>query len=263
MISILEDDSTAGAPRTLTDQPGPQGLFVVDWAAETVQGSKRLRNEDSWGQLGPVFAVADGMGGLEAGDRASAIAARTVVSEWFRDPEVNPIEIARRVNTAVRAEMAAIGAGGSTMSAVRIAHDQITLLHVGDSRIYRVRAGQAERLTSDHNLRTELLSAGIMPKSTPTFGPLRALTSYLGMPNEDLQVDVRSVAVRNGDMLVLCSDGVFDGRGHGDISGTLRATALGDAKEIARALTSGIQPDDATAVVMKIGTASRQQGTLS
>jgi len=149
------------------------------------------------------------------------------------------------------------------MSALRIAHDQATIIHVGDSRIYRIRDDQAELLTRDHNLRAELLSAGIVPKSTPTFGPLRALTSYLGMLNEDLHVDVRSVALREGDLLVLCTDGVFDDRSHGDFTSRLIAYSKLSAAEVAEALTAGVQPDDATAVALFIGTADRQQGTLS
>lgn len=263
MIDLLDDDTTSGAPRTLMDQPGPQNLVVADWAAATKQGSQRLRNEDNWGQIGPIFVVADGMGGLDAGDTASKVAARSLVSEWFSGHENNPVQVARNVNMAVRAALSDVEAGGSTMSALRIAHDQATVVHVGDSRVYRVRSGHAELLSRDHNLRTELLAAGIVPRSAQSYGPLRALTSYMGMTNEDLQVDVRSVALRDGDLLVLCTDGVFDGLTHNQFVDAVHERRLEPAEAIAVNLASGVRPDDATAIVVKIGTADRQQGTLS
>lgn len=263
MIGLLEDDSTSGAPRVLTDQPGPQNLVVVDWGASSQQGNQRLRNEDNWGQLGPVFVVADGMGGLQAGDIASRVTARSLVSQWFGGNNINPVEVARNVNRLVRKALIGADAGGSTMSALRIAHDQATVVHIGDSRVYRVRSGHAELMSRDHNLRTELLSAGIEPKSSQNFGPLRALTSYLGMPMEDLQVDVRSVALRNGDVLVLCTDGVFDGLSHNDFVDAVYQGMLSGAETTATTLTAGDRPDDATAIVIQIGTADRQQGTLS
>lgn len=263
MIGLLEDDSTAGAPRVLMDQPGPQNLVVVDWGASSKQGKQRLRNEDNWGQLGPVFVVADGMGGLEAGDIASRVAARGLVSQWFGGNEMNPVEVARSVNGLVCEALADVDSGGSTLSALRIAHDQATVVHIGDSRIYRVRSGHAELMSRDHNLRTELLSAGIEPKASQNFGPLRALTSYLGMAMEDLQVDVRSVALRNGDVLVLCTDGVFDGLSHNAFVDAVYEGMLSGAETTAANLTAGVRPDDATAIVIQIGTADGQQGTLS
>ena len=259
MIGLLEDDSTSGAARSITDQPGPQNLVVADWGAASRQGSQRLRNEDSWGQVGPVFVVADGMGGLDAGDQASQMATRTLISQWFDGESRNPIEVARFVNERVRQVTAEHDSGGTTLSALRIAHDQATILHIGDSRIYRVRDGRAEQMTRDHNLRAELLSAGIVPKSAQNLGPLRALTSFLGMPLEDLHVDVRSIALRDGDVLVLCTDGVFDAMTQPAFASVVFGAEGRSAAELARDLTDdltlGARPDDATAIVMKIGTA--------
>lgn len=258
---VLDDDSTSGAARELMDQPGPQGLVVVDWAASTAQGSQRVRNEDNWGQLGPIFVVADGMGGLRAGDLASRVATQSLVSEWFGGAEPNPVQMVRNVNVRVRASLVDTELGGSTLSSIRIAHDQAIVVHVGDSRVYRLRSGQAELLTRDHNLRNELMAAGIEPRAGEKLGPLRALTSYLGMPDEELQVDVRSVALRSGDFLVLCTDGVFDGRNHAEFLEVVRRGSRSGAEAIALGLIEGTRPDDATAVVVEIGTTDRLQGT--
>lgn len=261
MIGMLEDDSTSGAPRELMDLPGPQNLIVVDWAASSRQGNQRVRNEDHWGQLGPFFVVADGMGGLQAGDVASRVATRGLVSAWFAEPDMNPVDLVRSVNEQVRLAIPDVDMGGTTLSALRIARDQATIVHVGDSRVHRVRSGQAELLTRDHNLRTELMAAGIEPRSDQNLGPLRALTSYLGMQGTELQVDVRSVALRNGDMLVLTTDGVFDARRGGQFLEIVRTGPQASAESIALGLTERMGPDDATAIVVKIGTGDRRQGT--
>jgi serine/threonine protein phosphatase PrpC len=138
---------------------------------------------------------------------------------------------------------------GCTLTALRISHDQATIVHIGDSRAYRVRSGVAELLTRDHNLRSELLAAGIVPGSTSSFGPLRALTSYLGKSHDDLEVDVRSVSLRAGDRLVLCTDGVFGGLRHSELVG--RAFG-GTATEAAERLTATQASDDATVIVIDV-----------
>ena len=248
-MTVLDDDSTAGSPRALIDQPGPQSLVVADWAAASVQGRRRLRNEDSWKQLGPVFAVADGMGGLSAGDKASAIAAHTIANEWLSTEELAPEQVVRRANFEVLQLAGDTDTSGSTVTAIRIAHDQATVIHVGDSRVYRLRDGHAELLTRDHNLRSELLAAGIMPGNTKSLGPLRALTSYLGKADEDLLVDIRSVSLRHGDRLVLCTDGVFDEMSHSEFAS--RAGNESAAVAVNR-LTALQGSDDATALIVDI-----------
>jgi len=248
---VLEDDSTTGSPRSLIDRPGPQNLVVVDWAAGSLQGRRRRRNEDSWKQLGPVFVVADGMGGLSAGDTASAFAVSAVADGWVATDDINPESVVRAANQKVLAVAGESDVSGSTLSAIKIAHDQATVVHVGDSRVYRLRSGHAELLTRDHNLRSELMAAGIVPGGTKSLGPLRALTSYLGKSDQDLQVDVRSVSLRHLDRLVLCTDGVFDEMTHSEF--TSRAGT--DSAAVAASRLTALQgSDDATAIVIDIGT---------
>lgn len=251
MIGLLDDDSTSEAPRALVDQPGPKGLVVVDWAAASTQGRKRARNEDTWSQLGSVFLVADGMGGLDAGDRAAREAAKSALSRWLDGSEPSPEQVVRAANEAVRAMMHTNQVdSGCTLSALRIAQDQATVAHVGDSRIYRIRGGQADVLTRDHNLRSELLAAGIVPEAAPQFGPLRALTSHLGMETHQLQIDVRSIGLNDGDRLVVCTDGVFHPLAHSEF---VRSASMGTARNAVSMLASGASHDDATAIVIDIG----------
>ena len=252
MTSVLDDDSTSGGLRALIDQPGANRLVVSDWAACSAKGSRSVRNEDGWAQRGPVFVIADGMGGLSGGYEASALASQAVARHWLRFDERGAEAVVRTVNAEVRAELALLGVrGGCTLSALRVAHDQVVVAHVGDSRAYRLRGTNAELLTRDHNVRGELLAAGIPPAAAQSSGPLRALTSYLGLPDAELQVDVRSVGLRARDRLLLCTDGVFGEMSHAEL--VHRAT-VGDAETAARALTCNVGRDDATVVIVDIGT---------
>jgi len=250
VIDVLEDDSTTGSPRALIDLPGPQNLVVADWAASSVQGRQRVRNEDSWRQLGPVFVIADGMGGLVDGHLASQLAVDTVANGWLRSEVENPSMVVRRANDQVRALTGGVGESGCTLSAVRIAHDQATVVHVGDSRVYRIRGSHAELLTRDHNIRTELLAAGIMPGRARQLGPLSALTSYLGKDEHELQIDVRSVSLRAGDRIVACTDGVFGEMSHGQFCDRALGGSVASAADRLTALRGS---DDATVVVLDIG----------
>lgn len=223
---------------------------MSDWAASSAQGRQRLHNEDSWGQLGPIFVVSDGMGGLSNGAEASAAAVAAMTREWF-DRELAAAEaVVRQVNAEVCIDLTGDERQGCTMTAIRVAHDQAMIVHVGDSRAYRIRDRRAELLTHDHNLRSELLAAGIVPGSTRAFGPLRALTSYLGRPDDELQIDLRSVSLRDGDRLVLCTDGVLDGQTHSEFVGR---AGVGSTAEAVRRLTALGGADDATAIAIDIG----------
>lgn len=262
MIGQLEDDSTGGSPRSLLDESGSRGLVVGSWAVSSVRGRHRQRNEDASAQLGPVFAVADGMGGLSAGDAASALGASIVVHEWLSLESslgiAGPQQAVRMANERIRERMQQTGERiGCTLSAVRISNDRALVLHVGDSRVYRVRDGSAELLTRDHNLRAELLAAGIAPLPGDPLGPPRALTSYLGMESADLQIDIRSVTLHDRDRLVLCSDGVFTEMTHAQLA---ELASLGTTETAAARLTSHLGPDDSTALVIEIAQDSDPRG---
>lgn len=254
MPDLLEDDSTEGSARRLLDDPGPLGLAVQAWAVASCQGRQRHRNEDGWAQAGAVFAVTDGMGGLADGHIVSAAAARLVVETWLRhdgDDVVRGDRAIRFANNQLIANgIAAASTSGCTVVAARITRDHAIVVHAGDSRVYRLREGHGELLTVDHNLRSELLAAGIVPRSGDSWGPQRALTSHLGLPDEALRVDVRSVALQHGDRLVLCTDGVFNELSHAEFT----ARVVGGTPETAAdRLTAQGSRDDATALVLDVG----------
>lgn len=268
MVHLLEEDSTSGPARAALDDSAARGIYVVDWGGASERGHRRDANEDAWSQFGSIFVVADGMGGLDRGAAAAWLSVESLIDSWLtinlEDQEEvtwsslprqsGPEDVVRDVNAKV-CQLAAAHQQrvGCTMTAVRISRDRAIVVHVGDSRAYRVRQGQIEMLTRDHNLRTELLAAGIVPREAGTARSLRALTSYLGSSPDDLVVDVRAVALEPGDRLLLCTDGVYGSIAHPRLAEVARS---GDATSVAEELVALRGADDATAIVIDFGNAN-------
>jgi PPM family protein phosphatase len=262
-----EDTTPTGNTTVLRELSGVLAAFplgVVAWGAATSPGTRRRVNEDTWGRRGDVFVVADGMGGRGGG----ALAARTAVDR-FLDRVAGTVQpdwraVIEQVNTDVLRAAAERGIDrvGTTLLAAAIGGPLVTVVHIGDSRAYRVRvgAGDDERLdllTHDHNVRAELLAAGLDVGEYRERGvALHGLTSFIGLEHDILRVDVLAVPVRSGDRILLCSDGV-----HRQLDGDQLRVLLAakTARQAAEALVSESDRaggrDNSTAVVVEIGTA--------
>jgi serine/threonine protein phosphatase PrpC len=281
MTLHLDDDDTtptenATVLRELAATLAGYQLGVVDWGAATSPGMRRRVNEDAWGSSGDLFVIADGMGGRGGG----AMAARTSIDRFVQraagsggSPDWRAIVEA--VNDDVLAAAAAQGIArvGTTLLASVIGGPLVTLVHLGDSRAYRLtRAADApperaaggvdERpadrldvLTHDHNVRAELLAAGLDVRDYRDRGvALHGLTSFIGLEHEVLRVDVLAVPVRSGDRILLCTDGVYRQLDDDQLrlalgSGTARYAAEGLVEQADR--TGG--KDNSTAVVVEVG----------
>lgn len=248
MIS-LDDADTLGRAT-----PRPTPIRVIGWSARSSQGLVRQRNEDSWGEAhGCVFTVADGMGGEAGGQRASTLAVAGLLAADATDGWMGAL---RRLNDAVGHQCRAEGFpfAGSTLVAVIVDRGRCVTLHVGDSRIYRLRAGELCRLTTDHNLANLRRDEGLDPLADDGRGGPRALTSYLGNTLPGQRMDVGTVSAQPGDRLLLCTDGV-----HGQMSEARLAELLrsGDVQQAADRLVTGADRaggrDNATALVIEIG----------
>src|SRR4051794_6390571 len=175
-------------------------------------GRVRAANEDSFvlDDRAGVFAVADGMGGHQGGEVASATAI-----DAFRTglADGRPIDAAIvDANTAVVArasEDPGLRGMGTTLTAAVLGDDHVLLIgHVGDSRAYPLRAGEFEQLTVDHSVVAELIAAGQLTEAEAEIDPRRAMiTRALGI-DVDVEVDVIPVALAVGDRLLFCSDGL-------------------------------------------------------
>lgn len=191
--------------------------MAFDCVSRTDVGLKRKINEDALmvrTERG-LWAVADGMGGHDAGEVASgkiadALAALPIV--YTLDETVdNALAALRRVNTELIALARAGGqlrTIGSTVVGLAISGDEFRCFWAGDSRAYRVRAGRITQLSRDHSLVHDLVLAGMLSEAEARVHPnANVVTRAVGV-SEELHVDVVSGDVRDGDFFVLASDGL-------------------------------------------------------
>ncbi len=186
-------------------------------AAETTQrtdtGRQRRGNEDSAFVRAPVFAVADGMGGAQAGEVASQLAVEAFEAGLPEDgsPEERLAMVVQRANRRIhelsRTQHEHAGMG-TTLTAAYLDGGQVVIAHVGDSRAYLFRDGQLVRLTQDHSLVEELRQRGKLTEEEAAEHPQRSIITRALGPEPDVQVDTLSQAVRSGDVILLCSDGL-------------------------------------------------------
>ena len=196
-------------------------MTLGPYARASDTGKKRRRNEDSYVVAPPLFAVADGMGGAQAGEVASKLAAAAVEegdgSSTGEERVVELIQEAnRRVYERASADPATSGMG-TTMTVALVEGEVVTIGHVGDSRAYLVRDGRLEQLTEDHSLVNELLKSGkLSPQEAETHPQRSVITRAVGT-DPDVDVDAFTVAAQVGDVFLLCSDGLTDMVGDEDI----------------------------------------------
>jgi protein phosphatase len=189
-------------------------LRVDDQAFRTDTGRQRGANEDSLFVRSPIFVVADGMGGAQAGEVASKAAAEA----FDRDlPEAPPGQILRetietanrQIHELARADPSRAGMGTTiTAAIVDAANEEVCIGHVGDSRAYRLRAGRLERLTRDHSLVEEMRRKGQITDAQAEDHPQRSIITRALGPEPEVDVDLQTVPAAPGDTFLLCSDGL-------------------------------------------------------
>ncbi len=186
-------------------------------AAETVRrtdtGRQRKGNEDSSFARAPVFVVADGMGGAQAGEVASQIAVEAfeqgLPSTGTPEQRLTDIvqEANRRIHEVSRSEHERAGMG-TTLTAAYLDDRHVAIAHVGDSRAYLFRNGALKRLTRDHSLVGELVRQGKLTEEQAEEHPQRSIITRALGPEPDVEVDTWSYPASAGDVLLLCSDGL-------------------------------------------------------
>jgi serine/threonine protein phosphatase PrpC len=188
-------------------------LRVAEQYAGSDTGRQRRANEDSLLARAPLFVVADGMGGAQAGEVASRLAVESFQGglQDARDPEEALAHLARLANARIHelshshAEQAGMG---TTLTAVYVGERDISIAHVGDSRAYRMRDGELLRLTEDHSLVDELLRQGRLTPEEAIEHPQRSVITRALGPEGEVEVDTRSYTARDADVYLLCSDGL-------------------------------------------------------
>ncbi|MFI4990441.1 MAG: Stp1/IreP family PP2C-type Ser/Thr phosphatase [Solirubrobacterales bacterium] len=186
---------------------------MAEQYAGTDTGRQRRANEDSHLARAPLFVVADGMGGAQAGEVASRLAIESFEGglQEAAAPESALAELTQQANARIHelshshAEQAGMG---TTLTAVYVGEREISIAHVGDSRAYRLRDGALERLTEDHSLVDELLRQGRLTQEEALEHPQRSVITRALGPEGVVEVDTRSYSARDGDVYLLCSDGL-------------------------------------------------------
>lgn len=218
-------DLSSGRPR--------QHAHIV-WAARSDIGRARENNEDKFdfflpddpamlAAKGRLWAVADGMGGHNAGQIASEAGLKTIIRAYFSAPgDITEclraaLQDANRLIFEAASRFAERSGMGTTATVAVVHEDTVTVAHVGDSRAYLLREGKLRQLTTDHSWVEEQVKRGGLTRQEAEMSPYRnVITRSLGM-GEALEVDIVAEPLCAGDILLLCSDG---------LTGHLDATTL-------------------------------------
>jgi PPM family protein phosphatase len=213
------------------------GLFfsnmglTVEVAGKSDIGCVRKNNEDNlgWDTRAGIFVVCDGMGGAAAGEVASKMGVDTLLA-YFRDglgsgvyPQAGPSlqgvsERAQRLSSAIHLANASIHQAGSqksshrgmgsTIVAVAVGGESFSIGHVGDSRIYLIRAGAIRQLTNDHSLVMEQVRRGLITKEEAEHSEMQNIIIRALGSEATVQPDLEDLAALPGDVLLLASDGL-------------------------------------------------------
>ena len=197
-------------------QTGSNG-FTLRHGSLTDRGLRRALNEDALLALDPVFAVADGMGGHEAGEVASAVCIKTLTAAVFEargtgiplDPEALQ-KLMHSADAAIRE--AAQSRAGTTLSGAALVHEQGVpywlVFNVGDSRTYLLHQGELSQVSIDHSEVQEMVDRGQITAEQAIVHPRRNIITRALGTGEDNAADFWLVPVNAGDRMLICSDGL-------------------------------------------------------
>jgi PPM family protein phosphatase len=221
-------------------------------------GRKRRQNEDAYVCEPPLFAIADGMGGAQAGEVASGLAAAAFeegAAAIHGEDGVATLVRAANARIFERAVHDPTVAGMGTTATVAVVDESagtMTLAHVGDSRAYRYRGGALEQLTTDHSLVGELVRSGRLTEDEAAVHPHRSVITRALGTDADVEVDTLTVEVVPGDLVLLCSDGLSAMVRDEEIARVLEATGAAprEAGEALIAAANAAGGEDNVTVVL-------------
>jgi len=248
----------------------------LEIAAKTDPGILRSLNEDSIATLSDLglMVLADGMGGYQSGDVASSLATQIIVEGLAKELQDKPDnsdvvsiveDVVKRANQAIYLESqqrsehvhsSQSQAMGSTLALLLFRNNQITLAHVGDSRIYRLRANRLELMTHDHSLLQEQIDQGILDSEAAATSHNRHLvTRGLGLQAE-VEVTLDQREALPGDVYLVCSDGLNDMVDNTDIElvlNSLQANLPLAASQLVMIANDNGGDDNISVILAKVG----------
>jgi len=250
--------------------------FALDFALKTHPGLVRPLNEDAIGadpSCG-LFALADGLGGYNAGEVAAVMAISAVLerlpsslngsrsgsqsgADRFTPDEVI-YDTVGDINTSIynaALNSAAFEGMATTLVIAWFLGSRLWVAHTGDSRLYRYRSEQLEQLTRDHSFSQELLDAGMVTEEEARILPAKNLVTRALGASPEIEPEIQEVEVEVGDLILMCSDGLTEMVGSYEIAGLLAASGA-DMHETARRLVDLANEaggrDNISVVVVKV-----------
>ena len=182
------------------------------YGSRTEIGNVRENNEDSLTVLPPLFAVADGMGGHEAGEVASEITINTLndLAPKSADAEALARAVVAANLNVIKAPSQGVGREGmgTTLTAAILEKERLVIAQVGDSRAYLLHNGSLQQLTRDHSLMADMIEAGQLTEAEARVHPNRSVITRAIGSDPHMQPDLYELNVETGDRLLLCSDGI-------------------------------------------------------
>lgn len=222
------------------------------WATLTSVGRVRTHNEDTVLGEPPLFVVADGLGGHEAGEVASAIAVETLRDHSPRRADAKALGRAVRAanREVIRAAREGVGRSGmgTTLTAAIVDGACIAIAHVGDSRAYLLHDGRLEQLTDDHSMVADLIRRGQLSEEDARIHPHRSVITRALGTDADMVADHFEVEAARGDRLLLCSDGL---------------TGMLENETIAEILAAHREPKEAASALVDAANAAGGQDNIS
>ncbi len=254
MSSNMPKQRNARAERKAPNQPGAKSFF----GSRTEVGHVREHNEDSLVVTPPLFAVADGMGGHEAGEVASEIAINALAELAPASPDGDAL--ARAVTAANLEVIKAPGKGigregmGTTLTAAILEGERLVIAQVGDSRAYLLHQGRLQQLTRDHSLMADMIEAGQLTEAEARVHPNRSVITRAIGSDPHMQPDIYELNVETGDRILLCSDGITTMLEDPQIARIMGSseTAQECADNLVAAALDAGGYDNATAVIMDV-----------
>jgi serine/threonine protein phosphatase PrpC len=245
----------------------------VKFVARSEIGHARENNEDKFdfyepdeepllAARGSVYLVCDGMGGHNAGQIASELAAKQFLHAYYhlggtaQEAARHAILQAHHYIAEMASKIPSRYGMGTTLTALILKQDEGILAHVGDSRCYRLREGVFEQLSRDHTLVARLVEQGILTPEQAKYHPQRnVIRQAVGVadPSEPLEPDIETFALQAGDLYLLCSDGLTDMVDDAEIEAILRDEPPTRAawRLVDRALANGGR-DNVTVVLVRV-----------
>lgn len=228
------------------------------YGSRTEIGNVREHNEDSLTVLPPLFAVADGMGGHEAGEVASEITINTLndLAPQSADAEALARAVVAANLNVIKAPSQGVGREGmgTTLTAAILEKERLVIAQVGDSRAYLLHNGSLQQLTRDHSLMADMIEAGQLTEAEARVHPNRSVITRAIGSDPHMQPDLYELNVETGDRLLLCSDGICGMIEDHEIASIMRQapSVQSCADQLVEAALAAGGFDNATAVVVDV-----------